>query len=91
LKEIDPSEFVSTFLSLSASIQSEIGTSLRSRYKFGWGALPLEREWLVEVKALLEKHAEGASAHTQFRIGWLISSSFDPFVKTDDECQDTEA
>ena len=75
LKEIDPSEFVSNFLSLSASTQSEIGTALRSRYKFGWGVLPHERDWLVTVKKLLEDHAEEASDHTKFRIGWLISLS----------------
>ena len=88
LKEIDPDEFVSAFLSLSASTQSEIGTSLRSRYKFSWGALPLERNWLVAVKKLLENHAEGASPHTKFRIGNLISSSFNPFIEEDDSSEE---
>ena len=55
------------------------------------------RWWLVaveKVKVKVESFAgfpvEGASAHTQFRIGWLISSSFDPFIESADASENTE-
>lgn len=84
LKNIDPTEFVETFVSLNGLGQVDVSSALKDRYSHGRleGELSDERQWLSSVVDELKARVDKMRPGSRDRVAGLLRRDLEPVLLT---------